>query len=775
MSKKKRPGGGSPGRRGKKGSPRGPGSWDGQGLPDPLTMEGFLRDLMRQQGMLDEQDPAAAKAQQLVQQAYQASNGEARLESAQRALEVDPDCADAYVCLAELAPTAEDALPEWEQGVAAGMRVLGGPDATDQYEGHFWGLLQTRPYMRARLGLAQCLWSLRRQEEAVAHCRELLRLNPNDNQGVRYVLSSYLCEMGQDDQWQQLLEQYPDDASAEWHFGRALLAYRRQGDTDASRDLLHAAHAANPYVAEYLVGNRVPPAEPPPYVALGEDSEAHSYAGAFLPGWRGTPGAASWVRKILQIAPPGGQREPRRASWTFLKGSVGDLPLAAGEVWQVDLRQTRLGVADRNAPAMRTLAMANADEGQIVALQPWDSSDKPAPREILIAVLEAMREPQFGEPRRPEAIQVLRKAYRHSWGPKLQEIGVRCELIADCDFIDGLMDRMEEMGASTQLSEDERQQLAEGVADLPQEPGEVWQVASRKLATWITDRGEPQRPWATLVASPGTMCILGQNISLDPPTAEMLWETLLTAMVSPAIGPPHLPEGIQVTSDHWRDALLPHLSPLGVSCETCDRLDQMEEILEDLSSSLNGGQQLAAMIDTPGVTLRHVGGLFAAAAEFYQTRPWRNVLGDAAIGVRCDKFQAARWYAVVMGQSGMTYGLAMYEDLEVLQALLREDPDAQRRNSGMSLMYSEAFEISVRDLDAAEREDWPVAGPEAYPLVLRINPGMAVRPPLAWELEILEGCLRAVPPFLARAERTPARMTVPVSTGELTLELTWTG
>ena len=67
----------------------------------------------------------------------------------------------------------------------------------------------------------------------------------------------------------------------------------------------------------------------------------------------------------------------------------------------------------------------------------------------------------------------------------------------------------------------------------------------------------------------------------------------------------------------------------------------------------------------------------------------------------------------------------------------------------MSLMFSEAFEINVRDLDAAERHGWPVAGPEAYPLVLRINPGLAVRAPLVWELELLEGCLRAIPEFLA--------------------------
>jgi hypothetical protein len=50
---------------------------------------------------------------------------------------------------------------------------------------------------------------------------------------------------------------------------------------------------------------------------------------------------------------------------------------------------------------------------------------------------------------------------------------------------------------------------------------------------------------------------------------------------------------------------------------------------------------------------------------------------------------------------------------------------------------------------------------------------MAVRPPLAWELELTEACLRAIPRFLKREPTTPARMTVPVANGELNLELAW--
>jgi len=40
--------------------------------------------------------------------------------------------------------------------------------------------------MCTRAALAQVLWRLGRCEEAVDHQRELLRLNPNDNQGLRY-------------------------------------------------------------------------------------------------------------------------------------------------------------------------------------------------------------------------------------------------------------------------------------------------------------------------------------------------------------------------------------------------------------------------------------------------------------------------------------------------------------------------------------------------------------------------------------------------------------
>jgi hypothetical protein len=79
--------------------------------------------------------------------------------------------------------------------------------------------------------------------------------------------------------------------------------------------------------------------------------------------------------------------------------------------------------------------------------------------------------------------------------------------------------------------------------------------------------------------------------------------------------------------------------------------------------------------------------------------------------------------------------------------------------------------MAPADLDSAERYGWEVAGPEAYPCAMRVNPGNAIRPPLAWELQLLEGTLRAIPEFLAKKQKN-AKMTVRAAAGELTLELT---
>jgi tetratricopeptide (TPR) repeat protein len=260
-------------------------------LPDRRGMEGLMAGLFGGPA-----DDAVSQAQELMYRAWEARDRRRRLALAREALEVSADCADAHVMLAEEAATSlDEAIGYYRQGVEAGERSLG-EETFEDCAGHFWGLLETRPYMRARAGLAQCLWTAGQHDEAIAHHRELLRLNPGDNQGIQYTLLACLMELDRSEEALELHRQYADDGTAAWTYSAALLRFRQGGDSKAAREALDAARQANPHVPDLLLGRRRMPSRLPDYVGFGDENEAVAYVADNLAGWHQTPGALDWLR-----------------------------------------------------------------------------------------------------------------------------------------------------------------------------------------------------------------------------------------------------------------------------------------------------------------------------------------------------------------------------------------------------------------------------------------------------------------------------------------------
>ncbi len=251
------------------------------------------------------------EAQALIYQALELT-GARRADLARRALERSPDCADAYVLLAEAARDPQEARRLYEQGVRAGERALG-PATFREDAGHFWGILETRPYMRARQGLAAVLWHLDEREAARDHLRDLLRLNPGDNQGLRYTLAAWLLAMGDDAALADLLGQYPDEGSAAWAYTQALAAFRRHGAGGPADATLRQALAANPFVPTYLLGVKQLPRHMPAYVGLGDENEAIAYAAEAADAWLATPQAIAWLATVVaRDVPKPVPAKPRR-------------------------------------------------------------------------------------------------------------------------------------------------------------------------------------------------------------------------------------------------------------------------------------------------------------------------------------------------------------------------------------------------------------------------------------------------------------------------------
>ena len=247
------------------------------------------------------------RAQDLVYRAMDA-RGRRRIQLARKALELSADCADAYVLLAEECADLSQARDLYVQGVAAGERVLGST-VFAEVAGHFWGDVRTRPYMRARFGLARCLDDLGQRDEALTHYRELLRLNPGDNQGVRYAFLNALLLTGRDDEAGTLLLQFGDEPTALWQYGRALWAFRREGDCPASRQRLRAAFRSNRYLPGYLAGDSEWADPAPASYTMGSREEAVICVDELGNAWKATPGALQW---LATHAPAGKRRKRHR-------------------------------------------------------------------------------------------------------------------------------------------------------------------------------------------------------------------------------------------------------------------------------------------------------------------------------------------------------------------------------------------------------------------------------------------------------------------------------
>lgn len=242
---------------------------------------------------------AIGRAQNVMYQAWEATDSRQRMALAHKALSISPLCADAYNLLAEEAETAEEARALYARGLEAGELALG-RQGFEEYEGHFWGFLETRPYMRARAGLAVSLLKLGEEDTAVEHFRAMLRLNPNDNQGIRYLLLACLLRRGDAEAVKALLSSYGDEWSGYWLYTRALIAYRNGEAADpATVKLVREAWSANKHVPGILAGTMQLVTSTSSYVTVGGPDEATDYVRECGPASKTTPGAIAWLTSVV--------------------------------------------------------------------------------------------------------------------------------------------------------------------------------------------------------------------------------------------------------------------------------------------------------------------------------------------------------------------------------------------------------------------------------------------------------------------------------------------
>lgn len=153
-------------------------------------------------------------------------------EAARAALRVSEECAEAWLLLADAARTAEEARTRVRRAVAVATAALGSSRLVAER-----GRLADSPdgvaYLHALAALARSQAAEERGPQAVQTLQHVLAADPRDPLAVRGDLLLLLLATGRDDEAEELVAAYPDEANADWSFGRALLRRRRATD-DAS-------------------------------------------------------------------------------------------------------------------------------------------------------------------------------------------------------------------------------------------------------------------------------------------------------------------------------------------------------------------------------------------------------------------------------------------------------------------------------------------------------------------------------------------------------------
>lgn len=118
--------------------------------------------------------------------------------------------------------------------------------------GNYWQILETRPYMRLRNAYFDLLIDNRMMRRAAAEGEEMIRLNTNDNMGIRFTLIHLYAYLEEEAPALRLLGQY-ESGGIESRLSMAVSAmYFKLGRMDKAREYLDLLARRIPDTKKYF-------------------------------------------------------------------------------------------------------------------------------------------------------------------------------------------------------------------------------------------------------------------------------------------------------------------------------------------------------------------------------------------------------------------------------------------------------------------------------------------------------------------------------------------
>ncbi|MGV3663616.1 MAG: hypothetical protein ACO1TE_25830 [Prosthecobacter sp.] len=190
-----------------------------------IPVKGGAGQLLRESGL----ESAEMKADRLFFDSIKGRSATAIRRRLAEVLKLDPEHVRALTAMAMMEPSPQRAEEELRKVIALGEKKLG--NLMTEGRGRLWKHVEARPCLEARARLAELLsWMEGRLDDSIVEHQEILRLNEDDNQGIRDPLLGLLLEARRFAEARGLLRRYESHDSAVWLYGEALLDFHKHAE-----------------------------------------------------------------------------------------------------------------------------------------------------------------------------------------------------------------------------------------------------------------------------------------------------------------------------------------------------------------------------------------------------------------------------------------------------------------------------------------------------------------------------------------------------------------
>lgn len=229
-------------------------------------------------GEIEYENTPLDEAYELLEEAENAKTIKEAKRLAKKAFETSNACFDAKLFLADIEENSLKSNKILNEGLEFEKKRLEQEDYFDKENiGHFYGIFETRPYIRGLYIKARNLSYEGKYKKAIEVCKEILKLNESDNTGARYLLMALYAVIEEEKDMLDLYKKYYKENNLEMLFPLFALYYKKEDDNKAKKYLDMINKANKHFIKFFKETIKLEEDSMPGYYSKGNASEVLMY------------------------------------------------------------------------------------------------------------------------------------------------------------------------------------------------------------------------------------------------------------------------------------------------------------------------------------------------------------------------------------------------------------------------------------------------------------------------------------------------------------------